>query len=327
MNTDIQNERPLVTIIVPVYNAEDSIKRCLDSILKQTYTEIEILALNDGSKDQSLGILLDYSQKHSSIKVIDQENCGVSITRNRGIKLAKGTYVCFIDNDDYLDSNYVETFVNHINESNTDIVVGGYRRVNTDFKILFQEKLQEGKWSKYVIMAPWAKIYRTQFLLDNDIQFLDYKIGEDAYFNLDAFSKTEKIAIIDYIGYNWFFNDTSVSNTSQRGLSEEIDILFLLEKIRNLYTDNMNDYIKYFFKRYYIWYLLFSGRHSSKSKFLQEYHRLKNWISINQLHNKINPLSKQLAGEGYKNRIIVLIFSMLEKLHLVPLFATFYCKG
>ena len=151
-----------VSIIVPIYNAEKTVKRCIDSILNQSYKNFELLLINDGSKDQSLKVIKEYKDKR--IVVIDKKNEGVARTRNLGIEKATGDYIMFIDNDDYIDNDYVDTYVNEIINSKSDLVIGGYRRVNNKKKILFYKSPDNYPWTKYIIMAPWAKIFNRKFI-------------------------------------------------------------------------------------------------------------------------------------------------------------------
>lgn len=319
--------KPKVSVIIPVYNSEKYIERCIESVLNQTFQDFELIVINDGSKDDSQEILEGYKEKYANkIMLINQENRGVSKTRNKAIQIANGEYIMFIDNDDYIDNDYIETHIQKIEEANADIVMSGYRRVNIDKKVLFKQKLLNTNWSKYIVLAPWAKIYKREFLLKNNIEFLDYAIGEDVYFNLVAFAKEPKIEIIDYIGYNWFFNTKSVSNTSQRGLSKDIDIRVLLDKILREY-DKKDELIEYYFVRYFIWYMLFSGRKSSSKNFMDYYAKCKMWFQENQIKNKISPFSCQLKGESLKNRMIVGIFLLMDKVHAIKLFSKIYCKG
>lgn len=313
-----------VSIIVPIYNAEKTIKRCIDSILNQSYKNFELLLINDGSKDQSLEIIKEYKDKR--IVVIDKKNEGVAKTRNLGIKKATGDYIMFIDNDDYIDSDYVDTYVNEIINSKSDLVIGGYRRVNNKKKILFYKSPDNYPWTKYIIMAPWAKIFRKKVITLNHIEFLDYCIGEDVYFILSLLSFNPKVSIISYIGYNWYYNDESISNTVQKGMRKDVNVLYLLNKINDFYIEK-DEYINYYFYKYYVWYLLFSGRSSSKEKFLREHVNIKNWLKEKNIKNTISPLSIKLKGESFSHRISVLLFLWLDKLHLMNLFATIYCKG
>ena len=119
---------PTVSVIIPVYNAQEGIKQCMDSLLNQSFTDFEIILLNDGSTDNSLEVIKKYAADNDFIRVIDKENEGVAKTRNKGIQLANGKYIVFIDNDDFVDSDYLERFYNEIDQEQLDIVLGGYKR-------------------------------------------------------------------------------------------------------------------------------------------------------------------------------------------------------
>lgn len=319
--------KSLVTVIIPVYNAEKDINRCLESIVNQDYKNIEVLLINDGSHDNSLNILKEYEKNYKYIKVIDQKNIGVARTRNNAVKIAKGKYIMFVDNDDYIDSNYISTYINEIEKEDYDIVIGGYIRITEDKKILKKEQLSNEPFSKFVIMAPWAKIYKRDFIIKNNIKFLDYKIGEDVYFNINAYFNTDNIKITNYTGYYWFYNTKSVSNTKQKSFSNSIDIIYLLDKITKLDKYKNNKINNYYFTRYYIWFLLFAGKNSSPDKFYNEYKKISTWLKKKQIRANSRLLSKISKGDNLKNKMIVLIFRVIEKLHLVKLFAKLYCKG
>lgn len=130
---------PTVSVIIPVYNAQEGIKQCMDSLLNQSFTDFEIILLNDGSTDNSLEVIKKYAADNDFIRVIDKENEGVAKTRNKGIQLANGKYIVFIDNDDFVDSDYLERFYNEIDQEQLDIVLGGYKRVNQEMKTLLSK--------------------------------------------------------------------------------------------------------------------------------------------------------------------------------------------
>lgn len=312
-----------VSIIIPVYNSEKYISKCLDSVLNQTYKNIEILVINDGSKDNSINILKEYEKKDKRIILIDKENEGVSKTRNLGINKASGEFIMFIDNDDYIDKDYIFNYMN--NYKDEDIIIGSYKRTNTEDKILFKYDLNTNSdWSKYVVLAPWAKLYKRDFLVKNKIEFFSYGIGEDVYFNLLCYSKTNKIKIINNNEYNWFYNDKSVSNTNQRGLKNSVDITVLLNKLLGFI--NINDkYNQYFLERYIYWYLLFSGRSAKKEDFQKEYYKYLDWLNKNNIKSKVKVLF--LKGEPFKIKLSVIIFKIIRKLHLIKLFSKIYCRG
>ena len=122
-------EKPLVSIILPVYNAQSHLARCLESVCGQTYKELEIIVLNDGSKDQSLPVCEEFRARDSRILLVDKANSGVSDTRNLGLKLASGEYVQFVDSDDYIDSDYTEHLVSAAESAHADLVIAPYKMV------------------------------------------------------------------------------------------------------------------------------------------------------------------------------------------------------
>ena len=121
--------QPLVSIILPVYNAQNHLARCVGSICAQTYSNIEIIILNDGSKDQSLPVCEEFRAKDPRIVLVDKENSGVADTRNLGLKLAGGKYVQFVDSDDYLDPDFTAALVAAAEEHTADLVIAPYKMV------------------------------------------------------------------------------------------------------------------------------------------------------------------------------------------------------
>lgn len=316
-----------VSIIIPVYNAEDKIEKCLKSILSQTSSEWEVVAINDGSKDGSGKLLDRYQEQYpGKIRALHQENSGVTKTRERGVREAKGKYVMFVDNDDYLEPDYVETFLREIEKGGYDVVVGGYRRITEEKKILFQYS-PVTPWMQYSIMTPWARILRKDFLVENDIHFLDYKIGEDLYFNMRLFYLTKNVGRISYVGYNWFFNTASVNNTTHKGLQKVYDPLYLLDKIDEAIEGSRDRLYQLWYVKWVVWYLCFSGREASPKAFQEESKRLFAWLRKNGIKCSFPLFSKDVEGEPMKNRAAVVIYLLLEKLHLVGLFSHIYCRG
>ena len=122
-------DQPLVSIILPVYNAQNHLARCIGSILDQTYKNIELIILNDGSKDHSLPVCEEFRAKDSRIVLVDKENSGVSDTRNLGLKLAGGEYVQFVDSDDYIDPGFTQHLVEAAETHHADLVIAPYKMV------------------------------------------------------------------------------------------------------------------------------------------------------------------------------------------------------
>lgn len=324
---------PEVTVIVPVYNSEKYIKKCIESILNQTFKKFELLIINDGSKDNSQKIIEEYQKKDPErIVIVNQENKGVSRTRNEAIKMANGKYLMFIDNDDYIDKDYIETFVNAIKENDLDVVLGGYRRPNEEGKVIKELHLKDEEWSKFMIFAPWAKIYKKEYLINNDITFLPVNIGEDVYFNIQAMFLSEKIKIIDYVGYNWFFNTKSVSNTVQKNIKnlQVYDLLnkcYYVIKEKKILEKNY-EIMEMYFIRYIVWVLLFSIKKLDYKTINEEYKKIFSWLKEkfpNYKKNKLLGLRKP-KGEILEVRVIVYIFMTLHKLHLLSPILFIYSK-
>lgn len=224
----------LISVIVPVYNGELSIKRCLESIIKQTYKNLEIIVIDDGSTDATNNICKEMQAKDSRIKVITQKNQGVSVARNTGLGIVTGKYIMFADSDDYLDEHICEKLINEIKENNAEIsicnklfFINGKEVSNVLYKKerfvrtgeekeLFLLDLFTNCYDelmnnvKFLSCGVTAKLFSASLILSNDIQFLkNCHFGEDVLFNLNTFEKAEKIAYIDYDGYNFVVNENS----------------------------------------------------------------------------------------------------------------------
>ncbi|KKP68309.1 MAG: Cell-wall biogenesis glycosyltransferase [Candidatus Moranbacteria bacterium GW2011_GWE1_35_17] len=314
-----------ISIIIPVYNAQKTIAKCLNSILGNSFYDYEILLINDGSSDGSQKILESYLDKFpDKIRVFEQENQGVAKARNLGILLSQGEYIVFIDNDDFIDKEYLKIFAEAISAGDLDLVLGGYRRTTLE-KVLYEMRLASTEWSKYMIMAPWAKIYKKDFLVKNKIEFLDNNIGEDVYFNLLAVNLSDKISIINYCGYNWFYNLQSVSNAKQKEMKNNLNVKKLLEashgRLLEMGVSNKKE-VEFYFIRYIIWYLLYTGRKSAYHQVSQEFGSLFNWLKVKypkfEKNYGISLFSPE--GETLRNRLIVYIFMGLYRLRLIRLF-------
>lgn len=274
-----------VSVIIPTYNAKNYIDRCVQSVLSQSYQNFELIIVDDGSTDGTINILENYETNYKDkIKIFKQKNSGVAVARNKGIELATGRYVMFIDNDDYIDNDYIKMFVNEIMEYSFDIVMGGYRRPNSNGKIIEKVKLKQNELSKVKITAPWAKIYDRMYLLKNNIKFLECNIGDDVFFNLKAVTFTDKIRIMDYIGYNWYYNEKSVSNVAHRKMNDNLEFDYMLDSCYSIMNDNEykkenNKIMEFYFIKQITWYLVYSGKNADTSYIAEKMIFLNKWLS------------------------------------------------
>lgn len=251
---------PKISIIVPVYNVEQYLSKCLDSLIQQTYTNIEIICINDESPDNSLGILEQYAQKDKRIKIINQKNTGLSGARNKGIEAATGDYITFVDSDDWIDLDTCEVALKSALEYDADVVLWSYIRefsnysrikkiFNNDIIIfsymevkqklhrrfcgLSNEELNHPDTSDAIATA-WAKLYKSKLIKKNEIQFIDTKLigTEDALFNFNLFNYVSKAVFINkYFNHYRKDNETSLTTKYKSNLYEQWQYLFdLMEK-------------------------------------------------------------------------------------------------
>lgn len=233
--------KPKVSIIVPIYNAENFISRCFESLLGQTITDIEIIAVNDGSTDTSGKILSNYAAKDPRIKVINKKNGGVSSARNSGLKIVKGEYIGFVDPDDWIDPNmYENMYLTAINDK-ADIVMCTYLRefgshskvknFNLPDKIVYDNIELRSKVVRRLVGpindelanpemldawgTVWSKLYRSEIILENNLSFIDLSVigtNEDSLFNMDAFIYANSFVFINKPFYHyWRVNNLSVT--------------------------------------------------------------------------------------------------------------------
>ena len=266
--------QPLVSIILPVYNAQNHLARCVGSICAQTYRNIEIIILNDGSKDQSLPVCEEFRQKDPRILLVDKANSGVSDTRNLGLKLASGKYVEFVDSDDYLDPDFTERLVAAAEENEADFVIAPYKMVipagaSKPEQVL--DKIQDelgvmsvarppevreygflpagvydkdtfalrlmDKPASYFYSVLWNKLYRRDILTGNDIQFVsEMRWAEDLVFNLRYIQYAERFVSIAQAGYSYVQNPQSICHTQVNAATVVQNKLQVFRYYKDLYT-------------------------------------------------------------------------------------------
>lgn len=206
----------LVSVIVPIYNVEKYISDCVQSIINQTYKNIEIILVNDGSLDGSLAIIRKFSNFDGRIRIIDRENGGVSSARNAGIDASKGTYIAFVDGDDYLDTTYISYFVNLIESFEGDMALSynnygeNYQNINDKKKIISPTTAMKELYLNKINVAVWNKIYKKSIIDDNNLRFNEkFWFAEGMTFNIEYFQHSKKIATCYALLYHQVKNPDS----------------------------------------------------------------------------------------------------------------------
>lgn len=216
----VSKKEPLISVIIPVYNVEKYLDRCINSVVKQTYNNLEIILVDDGSPDNCPKLCDEWAKKDSRIRVIHKKNAGVSAARNTGIDECKGDYISFVDSDDWMEETFCEEMLNVIKENKADYAACGYNRVYDDFvdhincdgsvKVLdsksFLKKLLSVQ-SGYGFVH--MKLIKRE-VVDNIRFNTSLKVGEDALFNVELCDNLSKVVIYNKPLYNYYFNANSV---------------------------------------------------------------------------------------------------------------------
>lgn len=244
----------MISIIVPIYNKEKYLRRCIESIINQSYANLEVILINDGSTDNSLKICKEY-ESDSRIKVIDKMNGGVSEARNIGIKSSHGEKILFIDADDYIENDYVEK----ISEFNEDLVICGYymekdgkRTVMNSYDTLLSTKSDIHKKvldKKYIklLVTPYLKLFKRDIIEKFNIEFeKNISYGEDACFVFDYVYHCESLRFISYCGYINEILDGTLSRKYVKNIDTQTNYLNKrIDKFKNDFNLELVEYWKY----------------------------------------------------------------------------------
>lgn len=232
-----------------MYNASQTLRRCVDSILNQIYKDFEIILVNDGSLDESLQICNSYEKEYGNIVVINKVNGGASSARNEGLKKAKGEYICFIDSDDEIPNNYLSSMINAYND-NVDLVmcpikITGFQKRNVEFlnygDIDLYKDLEFWRQPNFygLMYSPCNKLYIRKNITEDFP--LDVTIGEDAIFNMKYIKNCKVIRLINDVYYNYYFENPQ-SLTKKFSTKRFDDSLKVAENLSELFKNfNIGD--------------------------------------------------------------------------------------
>ena len=250
-----------VSVIVPIYNTEKFLKKCIESILNQTLQEIEIILINDGSTDNSHTICFEYAKKYpEKIKYINNKNIGCSATRNLGIELAQGEYIAFVDSDDYIEKEMYEEMYIKSQKTASDIVVCGINTISLENKKIWVRKVKN-KNEKYeyftreqLLNNPVNKLFKTKILKNNQIFFpLNTQFAEDIVFCIKSIIYSKKISAVEKEFYNYIIHkNNSVHNLNTRkGVFKSFKWLYSFLKKGNYLKEKKIYNCFYYFFNYY----------------------------------------------------------------------------
>ena len=268
----------LVSVIVPVYNSEKYIHRCFDSIINQSYNNIEIIFINDGSTDNSLSIIESFKMKYNNVVVINQENQGQSIARNRGMDICNGNYFMFVDSDDYIHCNMIELLLNNIIKYDKDIAICRYTKIYNNSCV--EIKLNCNSYSNNsdiieqmllsnIISSPCGKLFKNT--IKNNLKFPEHKLFEDSYVMIDLIVKYNLLYVdVDGYYYDLRNNDSSTRNPNiVYHYNDLIEALDISKKSIDLYYPELNSCMEY-------------------NLFINYYNLYKNCISLNVFDSTFN---------------------------------------
>lgn len=229
----------LISIIIPIYNSERYLKRCLDSVVSQSLKEIEIICIDDYSMDKSVDIVEDFMKSDARVKLFkNKRNKGVSFCRNYGIKIANSDYIGFVDSDDSIDINMYKTMYELAKKDDSCMVICNFRVIDKfgikDFKSFFKNQTKELLFknilSKELMPHPWNKIYKKKLFLKNKIKYLENRVYEDAEATHKLIYYANKISISEEVLYNYYINPNSITTSFDNKKID--DIFYVLESTK-----------------------------------------------------------------------------------------------
>ena len=312
-----------LSIIVPVYNVEKYLPKCLESLTNQTLKDIEIICVNDGSMDNSLAILKEFASKDSRIRIIDNQHQGVAKTRNTGIEQSTGEYIGFVDSDDYIDIDFFEKLYNSATKSNSDIAIASILKHKNFFDIYnakytkeetaitIQDKIKLCEDKKHFFFYAWNKIYHSGFIKENNIKFSEGQIYEDVMFAIKALYYSNKIISVYGTKYHYIEHENSLTKYKDKTGEKEHDLIKAyseLQEFCNSKNIEIPERLNYYTKENFGFILnLYKGKYQSKIQLfniftiatISNYSETRNLITI--LGFKIKIAKREIAKERQEN--------------------------
>ena len=329
----------LISVIIPVYKVEKYLDKCIQSVINQTYSNLEIILVDDGSPDNCPQLCDDWANKDERIKVIHKKNGGLSDARNAGLDIATGEYIAFVDSDDYLCKNYLFDMVNMCTKfDGCDLLLGGFNVVsdyksNIEKKVLFTEDHNYScvsrldfvrMYEKWVIQMPWNKLYKLKIIQTSKIRFDEnLSLGEDILFNIDYLTNSNgNIAILNKPIYNYTRTGIeSLDNKYYPDLKSIYDSIYkrifeFCDEFNLSNTDIQHVYASYFYSIENVLKNTFSEKNKAAKKDKIRYNNsiMKSKEFVQSLNNSdcyINPAYK-FAYKSGKYRLVMLVDNLVK---------------
>ena len=312
-----------VSVIVPVYNVEKYLDQCITSIINQTYQNIELILINDGSKDKSFNIMKKY-KNNPKVIIFSQENHGAAYTRNFGLKKASGKYIMFVDSDDYISSDYIETYIDGFT-NNIDVVLGGYSyNKQGQIKQIFPKNCL---WDVYRFSATCGKMYRKDFLVKHSIEYGNAEFLEDVLFNLQCLFLNAKYNIIHYTGYIYRYNEQSISHDSGRNEQQIINIfstIKLIDSLAHKYKYNNEKYLINYYLNTYLFMVFMCCKKSNYTFLKNNVNEFMKWLSLTYPNWKKQ--TNKIKEVDYVNRIVVGLWKGFNSIKMSNFLLFLYSK-
>ena len=300
-----KSKKPLISIIVPIYNGEKYLRECIESIISQEYENIEIVLVNDGSQDNSLDIIKKYKKKDNRIIIIDKPNGGVSEARNKALEIIKGDFICMVDQDDTIDTNYISYLYRLIEKTEADIATTFQpykfvKSVNKKEEIIEEELIVSGikaaEMMLYykLVIAPWNKMIRTSLIIKNNISFNEELFGGEGFkFSVDCFKKAKKVIISNQKLYNYRCDNPTSGMTKFRMRIVESSLQAQQLILKELEDDKLKNAAKY--ANWHTYCDLYNSMIGCNvvRKYKEKYYELKKVVKRDALFAFKSPISKK----------------------------------
>lgn len=313
----------LVSVIVPVYNVEKYLRKCIDSIKNQTYSNLEIILVNDGSTDNSYKICNEYAKEDRRIKIINKANGGLSSARNSGIKVARGTFIAFVDSDDWIEDAMIEKMIDVAVKEQADVVHCGIKQVlenGKKYKVLFEDNLilnsndeiLRAYFTEKISVIVCNKLFRRKVI--EDIRMVEGKNNEDNMYCMEVFLRANKLVAISDPFYNYLQRSNSITKIEFN--EKKMDAIYSGNYVLNICDNHAKEYSNYAKINlclicYYLYQDLMISNNDNKIEYKE-----KIITEFNKNYNEIKK-SNEIKKIKFKNKLKILSFLKAKPLLVI----------